>query len=53
MLKLVRITMVMMKWLKNHFFSRSRTDLQGILPLYVPEKDEFPLIVLAMVEAFS
>ena len=32
---------------------KSRADLQGILPPYALEKDEFPLIVLAVIEALS
>ena len=44
---------VMMKQLKNHLFPRSRTYLQGILPPYALEKNEFPFTVLALVKALS
>ena len=61
MLRLVAmVRVVMMKRSKDHLFPRSRADLWGILPPYAPtliahllQKDEFPLIVLAMVEALS
>ena len=33
------------KMVKNHLFPKSQMDLQGILPLYIPKKDEFFLIV--------
>ena len=54
MLKLMAMVMVvMMKRSKNHLFSKSQTYLQSILLPYTLEKDEFFLIVLAMVEALS
>ena len=52
MVRLARGMVVMMKQSKDHLL-RSWADLQDILPLYTPEKDEFSLIVLAMIEAFS
>ena len=47
-----KVRQVMTKRSKNQL-SRSQLDLQDILPSYTPEKNEFSLIVLAMVEAFS
>ena len=46
------VIVIMIKRLKNRLL-RNKTYLQGILPSYTPEKNEFCLIVLAMVEAFS
>ena len=42
-----------MKRLKNHLFLRNQMYLQSILPPYTPKKDEFFLIVLAIIEALS
>ena len=61
MLRWVAIVMVViMKRSKDHLFSRCQADLWGILPSYAPtlivhllQKNEFLLIVLAMVEALS
>ena len=61
MLRLVAmVIVVMMKHSKDHLFLKSQTDLQSILPpyaltliAYFSQKDEFPIIVLAMVEALS
>ena len=47
-----KVIEVIIKQSKNHLL-RKRPDLQGILPPYASEKDDFPLIVLPMVEAFS
>ena len=43
---------LMMKRSKNHLL-KSRADLQGILSPYTLKKDEFLLIVLAIVRALS
>ena len=48
----MRVIVVMIKWSKD-YLSKSQADLQGILPSYALEKDEFLLIVLAIVEALS
>ena len=53
-LKLVAMVMVvMMKQSKYPLFPKNQTSLQDILPFYTLEKDKFPLIVLAIVEALS
>ena len=46
------VMVVMMKWSKDYFL-KSKADLQGILPLYVPKKDEFLLTVLAIVQVLN
>ena len=61
MLRLVAMVIVVIKkQSKDYLFPRSQTYLQGILPPYAPtliahlsQKDEFPVIVLAMIEARS
>ena len=53
MLKLMAMVMVVMiKWSKDHLL-KDQANLQSILPPYTPKKDEFPLIVLVIVETFS
>ena len=49
----MRVMVVIMKRSKDHLFPRSETYLHGVLPPYTLQKNEFFLIVLAIVEALG